>query len=74
VTAVSWGINRLDLFVRGPNDEIHHKWRDGSAWQPSQTGWESLGGKTHGPVTAVSRGINRLDLFVRGPDDGVYRR
>jgi hypothetical protein len=35
VTAVSWASDRLDLFVRGTDDVIYHKWWDGSNWGPS---------------------------------------
>jgi Common central domain of tyrosinase/Repeat of unknown function (DUF346) len=44
VTAVSWASDRLDLFVRGTDNLIYHKWWDGSNWGPSPTDWESLGG------------------------------
>jgi len=74
VSPVSWGANRLDLFVRGTDFGIYHKWWDGAHWGPSMTAWESLGGATPGPVTAVSWGRNRLDLFVRGTDNGIYHK
>src|SRR6202035_3085363 len=67
-TAVSWGENRLDLFARGTDNAVWHKWWDGSNWG----GWESLGGQITGPVTAVSWGENRLDLFARGTDNAVW--
>ena len=74
VTAVAWAANRLDLFVRGTDNVIYHKWWDGSHWGPSPAGWESLGGATPGPVTAVAWGPNRLDLFVRGTDNAIYHK
>jgi hypothetical protein len=70
VAALSWAPNRLDLFVRGTDDGIWHKWWDGRVWN----GWESLGGTTRNPVTAVSWGPNRLDLFVRGTDDAIWHK
>ena len=42
--AVSWGANRLDLFVIGTDSALYHKWWNGSAWGPSLTGYEAMGG------------------------------
>lgn len=36
------GQNNMDVFVRGTDGVIYHKWY-GSSWQPSQTGYESMG-------------------------------
>jgi hypothetical protein len=41
---VSWDTNRLDVFVTGTDKQLYHKWWDGSAWGPSVTGYEALGG------------------------------
>jgi hypothetical protein len=40
----SWGPDRLDVFVLGTNSALYHKWWDGSAWNPSLTGYEYMGG------------------------------
>jgi hypothetical protein len=32
-TAVSWSNNRIDVFVRGGDFALYHKWFDGS-WKP----------------------------------------
>lgn len=74
VGAVAWKSNRLDLFVRGMDNGIYHKWWDGAHWGPSVTNWESLGGLTPDAVTPVAWGPNRLDLFVRGTDNGIYHK
>jgi hypothetical protein len=34
---VSWGANRLDVFVIGTDRALYHKWWDGNAWGPSLT-------------------------------------
>jgi len=33
--AVSWSADRLDLFVRGTDGAVWHKWWDDSQWGPS---------------------------------------
>jgi hypothetical protein len=40
---VSFGPNRLDVFVVGTDSALYHKAWDGSGWQPSTTGYEPLG-------------------------------
>jgi hypothetical protein len=30
----SWGANRIDVFVRGTDNELWHKYWDGSSWKP----------------------------------------
>lgn len=64
--AVSWGTNRIDVFVRGTDNNVHINSTDnaGANW----TGWNVLGrGNTNPLVTSVSAvawGSNRLDLFT----------
>lgn len=66
--AASWGGNRLDVFARGTDNALWHRWWDGSAW----SNWESLGGVlTSGPA-AVSWGPNRIDVLVRGTDNALW--
>ena len=43
-SVVSWGSDRLDIFVVGPNDNLFHKAWDGAQWFPGITDWENLGG------------------------------
>src|SRR5690242_19987417 len=65
---VSWGPNRLDDFARGTQNELLHKWKDGSLWSR----WQSLGGNLTSAPCAVSWGPNRLDVFVRGAYNSCY--
>ncbi len=69
-SAVAWGPNRLDVFVRGTNNAMYHRWWDGSAWG----GFESLAGNITSPPTAVSWGPNRLDVFALGDDNALWHR
>jgi hypothetical protein len=68
--AVSWGLNRLDIFGLGQDHSIFHKSWDGSNWGP----WEPLGGVFTSLPAAVSWGPNRLDIFGLGQDHGMYHK
>ena len=69
-TVASWGTNRLDVFVRGTDNAMHHKWWDGSRWN----NWESLGGVLKDAPGCTSWGTNRIDCFVRGTDDQLWHK
>ena len=67
---VSWGPNRLDVFVVGTDHALWHRWWDGSTWG----GWESLGGVLTSQPHVVSWGPNRLDVFVIGTDHALWHK
>ncbi|WP_433367290.1 M43 family zinc metalloprotease [Actinoplanes sp. CA-142083] len=71
---VSWGANRLDTFVLGTDRALYHKWWDGSAWGPSVTGYEYMGGVCMKGPEVASWGPNRLDAFVLGTDRALYHK
>jgi hypothetical protein len=56
------------------NSGLYHKWWDGSAWHPSVTGYEHLGGTIIGQPRVVAWGPNRLDVFVTGTDSALYHK
>jgi hypothetical protein len=64
-SAVSWGPGRLDVFARGSDFTLRHKFYDGT----TVSDWENFGGSLASPPTAVSWGENRLDVFALA-DDG----
>lgn len=68
--ASSWGSSRLDVFVRGPNNNLYHKFWDGTTW----SAYENLGGTLTSDPAAVSWGANRIDVFVRGPDNALWHK
>ena len=70
----AWGPNRLDAFVLGTDRAVYHKWWNGSAWGPSVTGYENMGGTCTSAPQAVAWGPNRLDLFVTGTDSALYHK
>jgi len=74
VGVTSWASNRLDVFVRGNNGQLYHKWWNGSQWNPVGS-WEGgHGGCLLGGPAAVSRMANRIDVFVRWCDSTLYKR
>src|SRR5271154_5696729 len=74
VAAASWGVDRLDVFGLGNNNELFHKWSNGDSWGPSQTGWEPLGGILTSAPVVVSWEPNRLDLFGLGTDNAMWHK
>lgn len=74
-SVASWQPGRLDIFVSATDGNVYIKSWTGSAWVPSQLGWNSMGapaGKVLGAPQVVSWGPNRLDVFARGVDGQLY--
>ena len=71
---VAWGADRLDVFVLGSNRALYHKWWNGSAWGPSVTGYERMGGVCTSSPQVVAWGPNRLDVFVTGTNSALYHK
>jgi hypothetical protein len=67
---VSWGKNRIDVFVRGMDDHLGHLWWNGSEWK----GWQDLGGPITSAPAVASWGAHRLDVFAAGPDGNLERK
>lgn len=70
ISSVSWGPNRIDIFVLGTNHSCWHKWWDGKSWSV----WENLGGELTSKITCCSWGANRLDLFALGAKNHCYHK
>jgi hypothetical protein len=65
----SWGNGRLDVFVRGTDDQLWHMYY----WNgPDWSGWEPLGGSITSSPAAVSWGSDRIDIFARGGDGHLW--
>ncbi len=82
---VSWGADRLDVFVLGTDRALYHKWWGGAGWGPSVSDYEYMGGVcTSVPQVVawvctsvpqvVAWGANRLDVFVTGTDSALYHK
>jgi hypothetical protein len=67
--ASSWGSGRLDVFVRGTDSALWHKWYD-NGWSD----WESLGGVLTSAPAAVSWDEDRIDVFARGTDSALWHK
>ncbi|MEP0885209.1 hypothetical protein NDI49_27030 [Trichocoleus sp. ST-U3] len=65
----SWAPERLDVFARGTDNTLWHKWFDGG-WSD----WESLGGVLTSDPTAVSWSNGRIDVFARGTDNTLLHK
>lgn len=65
----SWGPGRLDVFVRGSDDGLWHRYYQ-NGWGP----WEDLGGVLTSEPAAVSWGSGRIDVFARGSDGQLWHR
>ena len=75
-TVSSWGPNRLDVFAKGGDSKLWHKYWNGTGqWGP----WQRLNAPAVGfynnlsnQPAAVSWGPNRIDCFYGGADSRVY--
>ena len=71
----SWEAGRLDVFGRGTDNALWHRWFSKPAFSTGAwSDWESLGGALTSPPAAVSWGPGRIDVFVRGTDDALWHR
>ena len=65
----SWGPGRLDVFVRGTDSRLYHKWFE-NGWND----WEPLGGVLTSAPSPASWGSGRIDVFARGVDSQLYHK
>lgn len=64
----SWGHGRLDVFARGTDDQLQHRFYvSGSGW----SSWLSHGGTLASGVGAVSWGSNRIDVVGRNSSNNL---
>src|SRR5690606_28140924 len=60
-TATAWNNNaRIDLFVRGSENQLLHRWLEANRWSE----WESLGGDLRSAPSCVSWNNSRIDCFA----------
>lgn len=68
--AVSWGPNCIDVFVRGINFQLYHKWFDGVQWN----GWEPLAVALGSGLDAASCAPGQLEVLALDPSNVVVRK
>jgi hypothetical protein len=66
---VSWAPGRLDVFVRGSDNQLWHRFFQGG-W----SGWEPLGGVLNSAPAVSTWAPGRLDVFVQGSDHAIEHR
>ena len=59
-SVVSWEPDRIDIFARGLDNRLWHRWQDVSGWRP----WQSFPGLINSQPAAISWGPDRLDVFA----------
>jgi endonuclease/exonuclease/phosphatase family metal-dependent hydrolase len=67
---IATGDGRLEVFIRGENDELVQRSWNGASW----SGWKNLGGDITAAPAVTSSRPGRLDVFVRGGDGGLVHR
>jgi hypothetical protein len=65
----SWGPGHLDVYVRGTDNALHHRWYI-NGW----SNWEPLGGALGSDPAAVAWGPGRVDVFARGTDGSLIHK
>ena len=78
-TAVSPGTGRMEIFLVTASDggELMHKSYDGTAWQPSTTDFDNLGGNLdrNSVLSATVNGANPIDVFGKSKSNGsIYHK
>jgi hypothetical protein len=73
-SVISWDSSHLDVFVRGGDGALWHRWwsphNDWQGWSP----WLSLGGQLFGNPKAVALGYGRAEVAVRANDNAMWIR
>jgi hypothetical protein len=67
----SWASSRVDVFVRGKNDDLYQRTLTGGSW----SGWSRPrpGDCLRSAPSASTWGTSRIDVFYRGCDNDLWR-
>lgn len=69
-SVIARGADFREVFARGEDGAVHHKFWDGSKWSP----WFGLGGQIKGAPAAVEPAPGTIDIYVRGMDDSLWQK
>jgi hypothetical protein len=69
-SVVSWSPGHLDVYVRGSDNALHHRWYGNNQW----SAWGSLGGVMTSDPAMVSWGTGHLVVFARGASNSLGYR
>lgn len=64
------GANFRDVYVRGKDGAVYHKFWDGTKWN----GWFGLGGQIKGAPSVVMPAPGVFDIYVRGMNDQLWQK
>ncbi len=67
---ISEGQNFRDVYVRGQDGAVYHKFWDGKKWSP----WFGLGGQIKGAPSVVVVHPGFHDIYVQGMDDRLWQK
>jgi endonuclease/exonuclease/phosphatase family metal-dependent hydrolase len=67
---IATGDGRLEVFIRGENNELVQRSWNGTSW----SGWKNLGGDISAAPAVTSSQPGRLDVFVRGGGGDLVHR
>jgi hypothetical protein len=70
VAVSSWGTNRLDLFRKGDDNTLEHRFWDGKVW----TDWVRIGTGISDTPAAASWGRNRIDVLALGTNGQLLHK
>lgn len=74
VPAISSKGGRIDIVVRGKDDQLWHKIFVDGQWFPSYNEWTAIGGKTNHSPAITARGYHSVDIVMVGVDGAKYRK
>ncbi|HEX8126101.1 MAG TPA: serine hydrolase, partial [Allosphingosinicella sp.] len=69
-SVISRGAGFRDVYVRGQDGAVYHKFWDGSKWN----GWFGLGGSIKGAPSAVGPTPDTIDIYAKGTDDRLWQK
>jgi len=67
---VSGGANHRDVYVRGQDGGVYHKFWDGQRWN----GWFGIGGAIVGAPNAVVAKPGTTDIYAQGTDGRLWQK